>query len=96
MKWILPLLTLSLLASCTTKPYMVGSVNDEFYHRHHIPGYKPFDIDYSWQQRLHSTAKIPVLYRENSHKIRYKAVPQAPAPAPAPVRTSGKAVISVK
>jgi hypothetical protein len=69
MKWILPLLTLSLLASCTTKPYMVGSVNDQFYHRHHIPGYKYHDIDYSWQARLHATAKIPVLYRENARKL---------------------------
>jgi hypothetical protein len=81
MKWILPLLTLSLLASCTTKPYMVGSVNDRFYKRHHIPGYKPHDIDYSWQSRLHATAKIPVLYRENSYKVRRQEVVQETQPA---------------
>jgi hypothetical protein len=28
MKWFIALLSLTLLASCTTKPWMVGSVND--------------------------------------------------------------------
>jgi hypothetical protein len=28
MKWFIALLSLSFLASCTTKPWMVGSVND--------------------------------------------------------------------
>jgi hypothetical protein len=29
MKWIIALISLSVLSSCTTKPWMVGSVNDE-------------------------------------------------------------------
>ncbi|MCB1211608.1 MAG: hypothetical protein KDK97_19950 [Verrucomicrobiales bacterium] len=30
MKWILSLAAVSLLASCNTKPWMVGSANDKF------------------------------------------------------------------
>ena len=71
MKWILPLLTLAILPSCTTKPYMVGSVNDMWYKRHRIPGKVWRQYDYSWQERLYNTAHIPVLYRENVEKQRY-------------------------
>lgn len=77
---------------------MVGSVNDQFYRRHHIPGYKFHDIDYTWQQQRHEGARLPILYRENNRKIIRHAPPPAPAPAPAPepAYTSGKNVRSVK
>lgn len=43
MKWILPLIALAILTpSCTTKPYMVGSVNEQFYKRHATPGWRLF------------------------------------------------------
>ncbi len=38
MKWILSLATVSLLASCNTKPWMVGSANDKFPLRKPAPG----------------------------------------------------------
>lgn len=83
MKWMLPLIALSVLtSSCTTKPYMVGSVNEQFYHRHHIPGWHLFrrQYDYSWQERLGNTARVPILYRENVIKR-----PLPPAPVMEPV-----------
>ncbi|WP_139373249.1 hypothetical protein [Prosthecobacter debontii] len=38
MKWIITLLSLCVLSSCSTKPYMVGSVNEMFYKRYMTPG----------------------------------------------------------
>ena len=89
MKWILPLLTLGLLSSCVTKPYMVGSVNDQFYKRHRIPvagwerdhdGHR--DFDYSWQARLYNTAHIPVLFRRDRQETVIQEQYVEPAPAP--------------
>jgi hypothetical protein len=82
MKWIFTLLTISMLSSCVTKPYMVGSVNDMFYKRHHIPGYVAPDTDYSWQARLYNTAHIPVLYRVFKTKRVYREQVVETAPAP--------------
>lgn len=93
MKWIFPLITLAVLSSCTTKPYMVGSVNEQFYKRYRTPGAgyhkkgEKAEFDYSWQERLQGTAHIPVAYRENKGKA-WPAVEQAPPPAA--VYTSSK------
>jgi|GEM_PF-6115036 len=38
MKWILSLAAVSLLASCNTQPWMVGSANDKFPLRKPAPG----------------------------------------------------------
>ncbi|MCW0218779.1 MAG: hypothetical protein OJI67_10705 [Prosthecobacter sp.] len=83
MKWILSLITLSALSSCTTKPYMVGSVNEQFYTRYRTPGAsfkkkgEVRDYDYTWQQNLNGTARLPIAFRQNKAKV-------TPAPVPAP------------
>ncbi len=78
MKWIFSLISLAILSSCTTKPYMVGSVNEQFYKRYRTPGagYKSAseaaagsDFDYTWQEQLHHGARLPVAYRENKAKV---------------------------
>ncbi len=52
MKWLLPLITVSLLSSCTTLPWMVGSVQEQYPLRKKKPGEgwkRSGDIDYSQQ-----------------------------------------------
>jgi hypothetical protein len=89
MKWILPLLALTILSSCTTKPYMVGSVNDQFYKRHRTPGERFWkfgfgrhdDTDYSWQARLFNTARVPIRHRTVREEVYQETyVPMAPPP----------------
>lgn len=77
MKWIFSLITLSVLSSCTTKPYMVGSVNEQFYKRYRTPGagyHKKGEVrefDYTWQERLQGTAHLPVAFKQNRAKVVY-------------------------
>ncbi|MES2735467.1 MAG: hypothetical protein V4672_04055 [Verrucomicrobiota bacterium] len=91
MKWIFSLITLAVLSSCTTKPYMVGSVNEQFYKRYRTPGagyHKKGEVreyDYTWQERLHGTAKLPVAFRQNRAKVVYV---QEEAPVAAPYTSS--------
>lgn len=88
MKWIFSLISLAILSSCTTKPYMVGSVNEQFYKRYRTPGAgyeregEKAEFDYTWQERLQGTAHLPVAYRENRAKqvvVQEEAVYAPPA-----------------
>lgn len=93
MKWILSLLSLVVISSCTTKPYMVGSVNDQFYKRYRTPGagYRKAgekrEYDYTWQQHFVGTSRQPIFPRKNAPKVHVHQEVYAPVPAP---YTSGK------
>ena len=93
MKWLLSLITLAALSSCTTKPYMVGSVNEQFYTRYRTPGagYKKKgevrEYDYTFQEHFIGTARLPIAFRRNKAKV--VVVEQEMAPVAAPY-TSGK------
>ncbi len=86
MKWILSLVTLAALSSCTTKPYMVGSVNEQFYTRYRTPGagYRMKrddrrEFDYTWQQNFIGTARLPIAFRQNKAHVQVveEVVPMA-------------------
>ncbi|TDU67277.1 hypothetical protein EI77_03479 [Prosthecobacter fusiformis] len=86
MKWILPLLTLAALSSCTTKPYMVGSVNEQFYTRYRTPGagYKNKrderrEYDYTHQQHFIGTARLPIFPRRTKHVVVQEQIYVPPA-----------------
>jgi hypothetical protein len=88
MKWILSLLSLAVISSCSTKPYMVGSVNEMFYKRYRTPGasYKKkgeeTKFDYTWQQNFIGTARLPVLPRKNKPKVYVEQEVYAPVGQP--------------
>lgn len=88
MKWILSLISLAVLSSCSTKPYMVGSVNDQFYKRYRTPGagYKKagekIEFDYTWQQNFVGTARLPIFPRKNKPKVIIQEQVYAPPAAP--------------
>lgn len=88
MKWILSLLSLAVISSCTTKPYMVGSVNDQFYKRYRTPGAgyrkkgEKREYDYTWQQHFVGTARQPIFPRKNDPKVHVQQQTYAPVAAP--------------
>jgi len=69
---------------------MVGSVNEQFYTRYRTPGasYKKkgekAQFDYTWQENLMGTARLPIAYREN----KPKPAPVYTAPMAAPYTSS--------
>ncbi|MEN3943815.1 hypothetical protein WJU23_21115 [Prosthecobacter sp. SYSU 5D2] len=93
MKWILSLISLAVLSSCSTKPYMVGSVNEMFYKRYRTPGAgyrmagEERQYDYTWQQHFVGTARQPIFPRKNKPHVHVHQEVYAPVGQP---YTSGK------
>ncbi len=61
MKWIFSLVALSLLSSCTTKPWMVGSVNDiTLWRKTPGAGWKPKQVREEYSEYSMGEGAAPV------------------------------------